>query len=284
MIQPMTSNLTSTLRPTEAEALAAWRELIEADREQVERLREDSRPDYYRPAAASFRPGRRDSVEWPLIEALAQPGDTWMDIGAGGGRFAVPLAGIVEHVIAVEPSPSMREVLTSAATEVGATNLEVIDSPWPVSGWNREVDVSLAAHALYDIADLAGWLDAQESATRRLCAGVFGVVGRGAQVADFFEAIHGEPMATLPALREFVAVLGARGRRYEVRTVASGEARVTRPAEEVFATLRRLLWLNEGSDLDMRMQGLAQEWYGEEGGLALPPMRPWIGIVTWEPR
>jgi hypothetical protein len=276
--------MTSTLRPTESEALAAWRELIEADREQVERLREDSRPDYYRPVAASFRPGRRDSVEWPVIEALAQPGDTWMDIGAGGGRFAVPLAGIVERVIAIEPSESMREVLTSAVTEADATNLDVVDSRWPVPGWDRQVDVSLAAHALYDIDDLGGWLDAQEAATRRLCVGVFGVLARGAQVADFFEAIHGEPMATLPALREFVAVLGARGRRYEVRTVATGETRTARPAEEAFATLRRLLWLSEGSDLDQRMQALAQEWYGEEGGLALPPMRPWIGIVTWEPR
>ncbi len=276
--------MTSPLRPTEPEALAAWRELIEADREQVERIREDSRPDYYRPVAASFRPGRHESVEWPLIEALAQPGDTWMDIGAGGGRFAVPLAALVERVIAIEPSESMQEVLVSAAAEAGATNLDVVDSRWPVPGWDREVDVSLAAHALYDIDDLGGWLDAQEAATRRLCVGVFGVVGRGAQVADFFEAVHGEPMATLPALREFVAVLGARGRRYEVRTVASGETRETRPAEDAFAILRRLLWLNEGSDFDTRMQVLAQEWYGEEGGLALPPMRPWIGIVTWEPR
>ncbi len=276
--------MTSPLRPTEAETLAAWRGLIEADREQVERLREDVRPDYYRPVAGSFRPGVRESVEWPLVEALARPGDTWLDIGAGGGRFAVPLAAIVDRVIAIEPSESMREVLSSAATEADATNLEVIESPWPVPGWDREVDVSLAAHAVYDIADLGGWLDAQEAATRRLCVGVFGVVGRGAQFADLFEAVHGEPMATLPALREFVAVLGARGRRYEVRTVPGGETAVARSPEDAHAILRRLLWLNEGSALDTRMQALAQERYGTDQGLVLPIMRPWIGIVTWEPR
>lgn len=276
--------MTSPLRPTEPEALAAWRELIEADREQVERLREDARPDYYRPVAGSFRPGIRDSVEWPVLEALARPGDTWLDIGAGGGRFAIPLAAIVERVIAIEPSEAMREVLTSAISEAGATNLEVIDGRWPVAGWDREVDVSLAAHALYDIADLGGWLDAQEATTRRVCVGIFRVVGRGAQVADFFEAVHGEPMATLPALREFVAVLGARGRRYEVLTVPSGEASVARSPEDAHAILRRLLWLSEGSDLDQRMQTLAQEWYGTGEGLVLPLMRPWVGIVTWEPR
>jgi len=284
----MMPDMASPLRPTEAEALAEWRRLIEADREQVERLREDVRSDYYAPVAASFRPGRRDSLEWPIVEALAQPGDTWLDIGAGGGRFAVPLAETVEHVIAIEPSSSMRSVLSQAIEHAGCTNLEVIDATWPVPGWNRQVDVSLAAHALYDIDDLAGWLDAQDATTRRVCVGIFGVVGRGAQVADFFEAVHGEPMATLPALREFVAVLGARGRRYEVLTIPSDETREAKPAEDVYAILRRLLWLQEGSELDAKMQRLAQEWYGVDGGveagLALPPMRPWIGIVTWEPR
>lgn len=276
--------MSSSLRPTETEALAEWRRLIEADREQVERIREDTRSDYYAPVAASFRPDRRESVEWPVVEALAQPGDTWLDIGAGGGRFAVPLAGIVEQVIAVEPSESMRGVLGEVIAEAGRTNVEVIDARWPVEGWDREVDVSLAAHALYDIDDLGGWLDAQEAATRRTCVGIFGVVGRGAHLAGLFEAVHGEPMATLPALREFVAVLGARGRRYEVRTVATGEQPVARPAEEVHQTLRRLLWLHEGTELDAKMQRLAQEWYGTEGGLVLPPWRPWIGVVTWDPR
>ncbi len=276
--------MSSVLRPTAEEALAEWRRLVLADREQVERVRQDVRADYYAPVAPSFSPARRESIEWPLVEALAQPGDTWLDIGAGGGRFAVPLAGVVERVIAVEPSGAMREVMGRAIAEAGRTNIEVVDARWPVAGWDREVDVSLAAHALYDIDDIEGWLEAQEAATRRTCIGIFGVQGRGAQVADFFEAVHGEPMATLPALREFVAVLGARAKRYEIRTVATGERAVAKPAEEVYATLRRLLWLAEGSELDAKMQRLAQEWYGTEGGLALPPMRPWLGIVSWDPR
>lgn len=276
--------MSSVLRPTAADALEEWRRLIAADREQVERIREDDRSDYYAPVASSFRFGRRSSVEWPVVASFAEPGDTWLDIGAGGGRFAVALAERVQRVIAIEPSPSMREVLAGAIAESGRDNIEVHESPWPVTGWTAEADVSLAAHALYDIADLAGWLDAQEAATRRTCLALFGCQARGAQVADLFEAVHGEPMATLPSLREFVAVLGARGSRYEVRTVATDEAPEPRPADEAYATLRRLLWLREGSDLDARMRALADKWYGAEGGLLLPAMRPWIGIVSWEPR
>ena len=258
--------------------------MIDDDREQVERIREDDRSDYYAPVASSFRFGRRSSVEWPVISTFAEAGDIWLDIGAGGGRFAIPLAERVARVIAIEPSTSMRDVLLGAIAEAGRDNIQVHETPWPVPGWSDVADVSLAAHALYDIADLDGWLDVQETATRRTCLALFGCQARGAQVADLFEAVHGEPMATLPSLREFVAVLGARGRRYEVRTVSTDEVPEARPPEEAYATLRRLLWLREGSPLDGRMRALADEWYSSEAGLVLPPMRPWIGIVSWEPR
>lgn len=276
----------SPLRPTAAEAFSEWRRLIEADREQVERLREDRRGDYYAPVASSFRPGHRDSVEWPVVASFAEPGDTWLDIGAGGGRFAVPLAGVVRRVIAVEPSESMRTVLSGALAEGTVDNVEVVDAHWPVESWDRAADVSLAAHALYDIADLEGWLEAQEATTRRVCLALFGYWSRGAQIADFFEAVHGEPMATLPALREFVAVLGALGRQFEVRTVPTGETPQARPAEEVYPILRRLLWIAEGSELDAKMADLARERYGTgvDGALALPVMRPSVGVVSWRPR
>lgn len=275
----------NVLRPTEQAALEAWRRLVDADREQVERIRERADgEDFYAPVAASFSPGRRESLEWPAIEALAQPGDTWLDIGAGGGRFAVPLAGIVRRVIAVEPSESMRSTLAAAAGEAGRTNIEAVEAYWPAEGWSEVVDVSLAAHSIYDIGDVALFLDAMERFTRRTCVAVFGCRARGAQLADLFEAVHGEPMATLPSLREFMALLGSRGRRTDVRTTGLGGAQEPpRAAEEAYAAARRLLWLAEGSEKDTRMRALLDEWYGTPEGVALPSMRPWIGIVSWEP-
>ena len=281
----MTDTDISSLRPTAAEAFAAWRALTEADREQVERLREDRRgQDFYAPVASSFRPGQRDSIEWPVLEQLAQPGDTWLDIGAGGGRFAAPLAGIVERVVAVEPSEAMRNTLQEAASEAGRKNIEVVNAFWPVAGWEIDVDVSLAAHAMYDIDDLEPFLAAMEQHTRRTCVAIFGCRARGAQLADLYAAVHHEPMATLPSLREFVAVLGAQGRRYEVRTAGAGQdAEAARPADEAYAVARRLLWLVEGTEKDAQMRALIDEWYSTTEGIALPAMRPWIGIVSWEP-
>lgn len=274
----------SPLRPTEPEAFDEWRRLVEADAEQVGRLREPQPPaDYYASFAGRFRPGGLPSDELGVLQAVARPGDTWLDIGAGGGRFAVPLAATVARVVAIEPSEAMRTNLTAALTEAGRTNIEVHPVRWPAEGWAIDGDVSLAAHALYDTHDLEPFLDAMERHTRRLCIAAFGPEARGAQFAQLWAAVHDEPLATLPALREFVAVLGARRRRYEVRTVPGDVEPTAIPPERAFAITRRMLWLAEGSEKDRLMQRLVTDWYGGPEGITLPATRRFIGVVSWEP-
>jgi SAM-dependent methyltransferase len=272
------------LRPAEHDALEAWRAIIEAEAAQVERVREPEPPgDFYAPIAGRFRPGGRASLELDVLLDLAQDGDTWLDIGAGGGRLTIPIAERVARVVALDPSESMRDTLRAAASEAKRDNLEIVDGRWPVEGWDEAVDVTLAAHSIYDIADIGPFLDAMERHSRRLCVAVLGQFARGAQFGRLFEALHGEPVIALPALKEFVAVLGARNRRYEVRTVGSGEAIELHEHDDAYAFVRRLMWLTPDSDKDRRMRELLDDWYGTPDGLALPSARPFIGIVSWEP-
>lgn len=271
------------LRPTEADAVDAWAALVDADAAQVARVREpEPRGDYYATTAARFRPGSRASLELPLIEVHARPGDTWLDIGAGGGRFAIPLSRHVARVIAIEPSEAMRGALTTAAAEAGRANIEIHDRRWPAADWTAPADVSLAAHSLYDIRAIAPFLDAMEQHTHRLCIAVFGDQPRGAHLARLFEAAHSEPLATLPALREFIALLSARGRRFDVATVAA-EPEAVVSLDEAAALARRLLWLAAGSAKEQRMRSLIEAWWAVPGGIALPPGRRFLGVVSWEP-
>nr|WP_297807482.1 methyltransferase domain-containing protein [Tepidiforma sp.] len=144
----------NVLRPTEEEALAAWAALVAADAEQVARVREPEPPaDHYGAIAHRFRPGALESLEWPVLDALIAPGETVLDIGAGGGRFAVPLAKKGCRVVAIEPSEAMRRTLTAAADEAGVA-IEVHGVRWPAAGWRVDADVSLAAHACYDIGEI----------------------------------------------------------------------------------------------------------------------------------
>jgi SAM-dependent methyltransferase len=273
----------STLRPDLATALEAWRALVEADGEQVRRISErDLAGDYYARITDRFRPGGRPSQELPVLQELLRPDEAWLDIGAGGGRLAMPLAERVRRVVAVEPSAAMREALGTSALEAGLANVEVVADPWPaaaaaVSG----IDVALAAHAIYDIADIGPWIEGMERVASRLCVVALFDRGRGHAWTDIFEAVHGEPMAALPALREFVAVLGALGRPYEVRTIPADPIDPT-PEEAAFEQARRICWLMDGSEKDRRMQAYLRSAYpAAEGTLAMPPMRRFTAIVSW---
>ena len=156
---------------------------------------------------------------------------------------------------------------------------------WPIDddASVEAVDVSLSAHAVYDTADLAAYLDAMERTTRRVCVAVLNDHARGWYWREIFEAVHGERQAVLPALTEFVAILGARGRRYEVRTVPA-EPGDPVSLEAALATGRQFLWLTEGSEKDEKLRSLIAERFGRQDGLVdAPPARRYVGIVTWEP-
>ncbi len=96
-------------RPADLVELA-WGERVRANREQVDRVREvPDGADFYAPVSALFRadPDRQDDPVLAEVLALAKPGETWLDIGAGAGRYALPLARVVGEVVAIDPSTSM---------------------------------------------------------------------------------------------------------------------------------------------------------------------------------
>jgi len=73
------------------------------------------------------------------------PDSQVLDIGAGPGTLAVPIAGRVRHVTAVEPSAGMYEVLTEKAAEAGAENLDSVRKSW------EEVEVEKDLSGPYDL-------------------------------------------------------------------------------------------------------------------------------------
>src|SRR5215813_12385434 len=102
--------MTDILRPTAANAIQAWRERVSANREQAERVRQGTPPrDFYAAVASDFRadPRRMNEPALDVLRSLVEAGETWLDIGAGGGRYALPLALSAGRVIAIEPSEGM---------------------------------------------------------------------------------------------------------------------------------------------------------------------------------
>jgi hypothetical protein len=278
--------MSDVLRPTSAEALSAWSRRVRANREQAERVREGAPPrDFYAPMASQFRsdPRRTDEPALDVLRALVEPGETWLDIGAGGGRYALPLALEAGHVVAVEPSPGMQTVLRDGMAEHGISNIAIVPSRWPMTS-PPTGDVALMAHIGYDIEDIGSFLDAMEAAARRLCVAVLVTPAPPHPAEPFWPLIHGEARVPLPALTELLVLLLARGRLFELRLVEREPLAHAEPGSPL-AWLYQQLFVAPDTDKGRRLAALARDAITGRGGrwaLSWDPVP--LGIVTWRPR
>jgi SAM-dependent methyltransferase len=272
------------LRPTLEDALAAWAARVRADREQVERCREvDDPSDFYAPVAQRFAqdPARTDEPVLDALLALARADDTWLDIGSGGGQYALPLARRVRHLTAVDPSPAMLDVLRAGLTAHAIGNVDIIEGRWPdLDGPEPRADVALMAHVGYDIEAIGPFLSAAEGACQR-CVAIMGEGSMTTAASLLWEPVHGEPRVPLPALPELLTLLLAMGRLPQV-TLAERMPPAFETFEELLAMCRRQLWVRPDSSRDRRLVALATAQASRRAeGWALDWRPSTIGIVSW---
>jgi CTP:molybdopterin cytidylyltransferase MocA/SAM-dependent methyltransferase len=274
---------------------AAWAARVHANADQVDRFREvPDGADFYAPVTGLFRADPRRTDE-PVLDALlelVEPGEIWIDIGAGAGRYALPIALALApsggRVIALDASPGMLDALLEIQSEHGVTDVEVVETRWPPPPGTLarfQADVALIAHVGYDIDPIGPFIDAMESVARRLCVAVL-MERQPASLADpFWPPVHGEARVPLPALPEFVELLRARGREPNVRMLERAERRFG-SRDELEGFVRRQLWVEPGSAADRRFQHALDEQIeaDADGGIGLrgQPSLP-IGVVTWRP-
>ncbi len=275
-----------------ATAEAAWAARVRAHHEQTARVRETAEGgDFYAPVSRLFiaDPRRTDDDVLDRLLPLARPADTWLDIGAGAGRYALPLALRVREVIALDPSPGMLDALREQAAEHGIANVRTIEGRWPVdpaAGPPPTADVALIANLGYDVEAIGVFLDAMEAAAGRLCVAILADRQPSAPAHAFWPPVHGEDRAELPALDAFLDLLRARGRTPRAQ-------RVPRPVrgfpthEELARWLRSQLFLEPGSAKDARLEREldARLVANPDGTVGLDSQVPMAtGLVTWSPR
>ncbi len=273
----------------------AWAARVRADREQVDRFREiPDGSDFYAPVTGLFRadPTRTDEPALDALLANVRAGETWLDIGAGAGRYALPVARALApsggRVVAVDPSSGMLGGLREIADEHGIENVEVVEARWPpphIDAAGVAADVSLIAHVGYDVEEIGPFISAMEGATRRRCVAML-MERQPSSIADVcWPTVWGEERIPLPALPEFVELLRAMGRDVEVLRI-SREPRRFAARDELAGFLRRQLWVESGSAADGRFLAALDDVIvvDEDGRVGLRGQRPLpIGIATWTP-
>jgi CTP:molybdopterin cytidylyltransferase MocA/SAM-dependent methyltransferase len=273
---------------------AAWAARVRANREQVDRIREvPDGTDFYAPVNSLFRadPTRTDD---PLLDALldlVRPGETWLDVGAGAGRFALPIARALDEsggeVIALDASPSMLEGLREIAEDYAIENVRTVEARWPLDdGAARGVagDVALIAHVGYDIEGIGSFLDALERAADRLCVAVLMERVPASAADPFWPPVHGMERVSLPALPDAIELLEARGRVPTVSRIGI-EPRRFESRDTLAGFVRRQLWIDPEGPKEARFQAALDELVVQEGGGWTLRDRPPsdVGVVTWRP-
>jgi SAM-dependent methyltransferase len=128
----------------------------------------------------------------PLLDhvlARLTPEMTVLDVGAGIGRWTLPMARTVRRVTAVEPLQGMRQVLIERAAAQRIINLEVLDAPW-LAAQVPHHDVVVAAHATYTTTDLLGFVRKMEACARRSCYLALRVPAHDGIIGELSERIN----------------------------------------------------------------------------------------------
>lgn len=272
---------------------ASWAARVRANAEQVDRFREiPDGTDFYAPVTGLFRadPTRTDEPALDGLLRLVRPGERWLDIGAGAGRYALPIARALApsggEVIAVDPSASMLDGLREIAAEHGIDNVRSVEARWPPADPAPfAADVALVAHVGHDIEAIGPFLDAMESVARRLCVAML-MERQPSSIADVcWPPVHGESRVPLPTLPEFIELLQAHGRKPVIERLERDPRRFD-SRDEIEGFLRRQLWIESGGAADRRFLAALDDVIEQDpdGRVALRDQRPLpIGIVTWAP-
>ena len=270
-------------------ATQRWRELVETEHAQSDLKRGEIPPpqDHWRPFAQNFRadPHRTDD---PLVNRLLQevePQHTVMDVGAGGGRLALPLALRCAKMVAVEPSSSMCQVLREQATDSGVDNVSLVEAQWE-EAQVEAVDIILCAHVLYVVAGIEHFVRKMEANAREKVLIVLFQSPPQSQIYPLWQMVHGEERIPLPSLPQFREVLEQLGVDANVEMLEQLPQRGFEDREQALDQLTDRLYQAPGSSQLAKLEQILPDILQEtDSGFIVKgsqPLQP--ALVSWRPQ
>ncbi|MDD1661573.1 MAG: class I SAM-dependent methyltransferase [Methanomicrobiales archaeon] len=185
-----------------------WKAIHAGSPERSEKDR-DPAATWDRRAAAYRRAtrGEKKATEQELGFLGLGPGNTVLDVGAGTGRLAVPIARTAAHVTALDPSGGMLSILEEGMAAEGRRNYSCVRMRWEDTVIGRDIephDVVIAAYSL-GFYDLAAALQKLDAAARRSVY-LFWHVGewRSPEEMALYRAVFGEEAAMRKGYPDYI--------------------------------------------------------------------------------
>jgi SAM-dependent methyltransferase len=261
--------------------------MVLEEMEQAERVRStaDRPADFWQALARRFRasadPGPDATTD--ALAALIGPGDRVVDVGAGGGRHAIPLARRCREVVAVEPSPAMRAVLAEELARQGVLNVRIVAATWAEAAV-EPAPLVFAAHVTYGVRPLEPFLRKLDAMATRHAALVVMRDPPQAPIAPFWQAVHGEARLRLPCRDELAAALAELSIVFEATCLGLVPPLALGPREQALDLLRFRLLVGPGTPADTRLLAVLDALTEERDG-QLYPQAPaheaWL--LRWTP-
>ncbi len=181
----------------------------------------------------------------------ATPDSRVLDVGAGPGTLAVPLASRCAHVTAVEPATGMVEVMKEFALKEGVENLEVVAKRWEDVDPDEllgSYDIVFASYSL-GMPDIRAAVEKMcKLATKRVCLYWFaGSSPWEKWMIDLWPPLHGREYRSGPKVNVLYNVLYNMGIYPNIEMLQLPHTRVF-------------------SDLDAAVEALKQEYRVETDG------------------
>ncbi len=190
----------------------------------------------------------------PLLDFVVGSIDgdmTVLDIGAGSGRWTIPLAATAKSVTAVEPSAEMLEVLRDNLKS-NPTNIEIIQSSWEEAAVEI-YDIAVCAHSMYSSPDLASFVRKMEQHTRQTCYLAVRLLPVDGVISQLHNAIYGSPHDSANAVIAYNALYSL-GIYANVKVENDIYHWTNNTLEEAFIRAKRHLRLESNHSYDKMIQ------------------------------
>lgn len=166
---------------------------------QPENQSKDQPDDFWKHKARQYdkmvedRWSKPDSSRDFLISKLREnPGSTLLDIGAGTGKWSLLAAPHAAKVTALDPSPSMQQVLREKIKNEKITNIDIITGTWPKDTIAPH-DYVLASHSMYEVKEFERFVNKMTAIATKACIMVLRAPFADSIMAKAATRVFGQP-------------------------------------------------------------------------------------------